>query len=221
MQNLYLMPTSQPTHLQGWSQLSPPDDQENSYLWQSPAPPSVPAIPLTPRKDSLIPDPYVIDKLRTLGRKYFNNTETADCWLWIFHTTDNVSKDGTTNPNQPTPTPVAVLPAHSLFLTAMSSRFRTILTSLGVAKTPLNPMNALQAVQGPTAVSVPVYPPSPDAFTPLLHWIYTADVGEMRDFLLAYEDAIPAVIANAEWLGLHDSELELLCRGVEEETRDP
>ncbi|TPX70140.1 hypothetical protein SpCBS45565_g01903 [Spizellomyces sp. 'palustris'] len=171
--------------------------RQQHYIWRpimsSPLP-SYSAVP--------IPDTYIIDKLRGFGWRYFGNAQLADCCLWIY------SPETTSPIDQGKAAPIAIIPAHSLFLKTMSPRLRDLLST--AATTMSDPYQPYAAI---TTTPLLIHPPSPDAFHAVLQWMYTADVGAIREFFESHENALASVIANAEWLGLRDHELWHVCKG--------
>ncbi|KAJ3183655.1 hypothetical protein HDU85_002084 [Gaertneriomyces sp. JEL0708] len=173
-----------------------------------------------------IPTPYRMHKLRHFAG-YFSHPTTADCYLWVYPPTSPSTGTSlpTTQHGDPYsashakrsqsqqgsyfPEPIAVLPGHIIVLASLSPMIRNLVAK----RPPADPCNPT----GP--LSIIVQPPSPEGFIALLRWMYTACIPDMVDFLDTYDDAVPAIIVNAQWLELEDRELELLCMGFLDEER--
>ncbi|KAI8821331.1 uncharacterized protein EV422DRAFT_38416 [Fimicolochytrium jonesii] len=205
-----------------------------------------------------VPAVYITEKLRSMGRTYWGDTDTSDCWLYVHPPAgadsatdgspagggasnagagsgkstsvggsangDASSKRPPTDPRLPTntasiPSAVTIIPAHSVYLSNLSPTFRKLIEEAQQGRQgPSNSMAPGAPVPGnSSAFAISIRPPCPDAFPTLLYWLYTADTGVMHQFLRTFEGAVPAVMANAEWLSLDDRELLILCNGVAEE----
>ncbi|KNC97640.1 uncharacterized protein SPPG_07109 [Spizellomyces punctatus DAOM BR117] len=189
MQGVLPMPTTLPHE-----QLA----RQQQYVWRPIVSSPLPCYSAVP-----IPDTYIIDKLRGFGWRYFGNTQLADCCLWIYspETTSPIDQDKAA-------APIAIIPAHSLFLKTMSPRLRDLLST--AAKAMSDPYQPYATI---STTPLLIHPPSPEAFHAVLQWMYTADVGAIREFFESHENALASVIANAEWLGLSDRELLHVCEG--------